>query len=178
MRFKAFAIVAVLAITASMVVARDYDVQPNGKYRASTNTAQRFVTQETVKDTLINVAVTDSTTEISMTGVQSAILQTVVFIEEGDDTDTIEVNVIPTFDQGTTYADPIPIDTLLVTSGDAATVYYYTDLLGAAVDANLGYALEQAPGFRLRFDSIGLHAQDTLHVTPYVFKTWEKESPR
>jgi len=180
---KLFAVAAALAVifaTSQLqaVTKGVQDTAPNSSTMV-TNKAVPFVTQNTFKDSLIDVASSDSSVTVSVTGATKAVLQVVVFIEEGDQSDTIEVNVATTPDNGTSWSAFVPIDSLLVTGADAATEVHTVDLLSTAVNNNLGtFGLDQITDFRLRFDSIGLASDDTLHVSPYLTEIYTRQSAK
>lgn len=176
-RYIAFLLALAVIFAAGDVFAQS-PAQPNGKVNTHVLPLV-FATSNALKDTLIDVETSKNTQQFSLMGTTGAILVTKIYIEEGDQSDTVEVNVAVSLD-GTTWSSRVAIDSILVTAADADTSLYNLDLLGATVDAALlavagktFLPLENYPRVRLSFDSISLASTDTLHVFPTIVKTYD-----
>lgn len=169
-----------VAAASSGVQGRADEPQINSKYLTEVDSL-KFAVSGTATDTLIGTAVGDSTTTVSIQGVTSALLHLLVFVEEGDQADSVEVNIATTvIDSAKTrrYSAFTAIDTISITQADGSHTVHTIDLLRATVATNLkGIKLQEVSEFRFRFDPLLLHSADTLHVKPYLDKVWEV-SPR
>lgn len=175
---KILAVAAALALVfAFSDVRAQRNVQRNSQTVGTIDTL-RFVTSGVVRDTIITTNSTDSTRNVSLAGVTDAVLYVLVYVEEGDQSDTIEVNLAYTVrDTGNVprWSAFTPIDSIFVTAADAASVVHAIDLTAAATTTNNVIPLKALEDVRFRFDGIGIAAADTLHVTPWLFKQWTRQ---
>jgi len=152
---------------------------PNSKFLAEVDSLRFAVTGQAV-DTLISTVAGDSTTTVGIQGVDSAILHVLIYTEESDQTDSVEVNIaVAVIDSGSTrrYSGFVPVDTILVTQTDDTYTVHSVDLLKASVGGSLDFDLEDVAEFRFRFDGMMGTTADTLHVKSYLDRVWEV-SPR
>lgn len=175
--FYAFLLALVFVLAASDVCSQS-PAQRNGKNNSQV-TQLRFETSNAVKDTLIGSEASRTTQQFDLRGVTGAKLITLVYNEEVDGSELIALNAEVSMD-GITWSSKVPIDSLIVTTADADSSYYSVDLLSSNLSAVLFaiagktfLPLSSYPRVRLSYLSIGLAADDTMHVFPWLVKSWD-----
>ena len=172
-------ILGMFVAIATDVESRAGEPLPNSKFLAEVEPL-RFATSGAATDTLNGNASSDSTTTVGIQGVQSALLHLLVYLQDGDQNDSIEVNVaFAVIDTGKTrrYSVFSPIDTIRLTEADDSYTVHTVDLMKSSIATALkGVALEDVAEFRFRFDSYEATSA-IIHVKPYLDRVWEV-SPR